>query len=160
MDVTERKITKIAREVSKFTVRTLRAEGVGAGEFDVIHAIRKNPGITQAGVCRITGLDKAAVARQTASLEAKGYLRREQNPDDARSRRLYATGKAETLKSSKAQIESTFYEWLSEPLNAADRAELARLIDIIYRRCKTESKAGFPHVSELTTGGDFNAEEE
>ena len=39
MDITERKITKIAREVSKFTVRTLRAEGIGPGEFDVLHAI-------------------------------------------------------------------------------------------------------------------------
>lgn len=72
MDITERKITKIAREVSKFTVRQLREEGVGASEFDVIHAVRKNPGITQAGVCRITGLDKGAVARQAANLEAKG----------------------------------------------------------------------------------------
>ena len=160
MDVTKRKITKIAREVSKFTVRTLRTEGVGASEFDVIHAIRKNPGITQAGVCRITGLDKAAVARQTANLEAKGYLRREANPEDARSRRLFATDKAEALKSSKTQIESAFYEWLSEPLNDADRAELARLIDIIYQRCKAESKAGFPHMSALTSGGDFNGEKE
>ena len=58
MDITERKITKIAREVSKFTVRTLRAEGIGPGEFDVLHVIRKNPGITQSGVCRITGFDK------------------------------------------------------------------------------------------------------
>ena len=33
MDATKRKITKIAREVSKFTVRTMRAEGIGAGEF-------------------------------------------------------------------------------------------------------------------------------
>ena len=33
MDITERKITKIAREVSKFTVRTLRAEGIGQGEI-------------------------------------------------------------------------------------------------------------------------------
>ena len=47
MDITKRKITKIAREVSKFTVRTLRAEGVGPGQFDVLHAMRKNPGITQ-----------------------------------------------------------------------------------------------------------------
>lgn len=68
MDITKRKITKIAREVSKFTVRTLRAEGVGPGEFDVLHAIRKNPGITQAGVCRITGFDKArSRARRRAS---------------------------------------------------------------------------------------------
>lgn len=94
MDITRRKITKIAREVSKFTVRTLRAEGVGPGKFDVLHAIRQNPGITQAGVCRITGFDKGAVARQTASLEAKGYLRREANPADGRSRCLYATAQA------------------------------------------------------------------
>ena len=53
--------------MSKFTVRTLRAEGIGPGKFDVLHAIRKNPGITQAGVCRITGFDKGAVARQAAS---------------------------------------------------------------------------------------------
>lgn len=79
MDITERKITKIAREVSKFTVRQLREEGVGASEFDVIHAVRKNPGITQAGVCRITGLDKGAVARQAENLEAKGYIVRRDN---------------------------------------------------------------------------------
>ena len=116
MDVTRRKITKIAREVSKFTVRTLRADGVGTGEFDVIHAVRKNPGITQSEVCRITGLDKGAVARQTANLEAKGYLRRCENPADGRSRLLYATEQAEALKNSKTQIESDFYEWLTEPL--------------------------------------------
>lgn len=62
MDITERKITKIAREVSKFTVRTLCAEGIGPGEFDVLHAIRKNPGITQSGVCRITGFPNVAAA--------------------------------------------------------------------------------------------------
>ena len=97
MDITERKITKIAREVSKFTVRQLREEGVGASEFDVIHAVRKNPGITQAGVCRITGLDKGAVARQAANLEAKGYIVRKDNEDDGRSR-------SKTL--SSAQLES------------------------------------------------------
>lgn len=47
MDISERKITKIAREDGKFTVRTMRADGVGTAEFDLIHAIRKNPGITQ-----------------------------------------------------------------------------------------------------------------
>ena len=149
MDITERKITKIAREVSKFTVRTLRAEGIGASEFDVIHAVRKNPGITQAGVCRITGLDKAAVARQTAKLEERGYLIRRDNPADGRSRLLYAADKAEGLKNSKAQIETCFYEWLTEPLNDAEKLELARLLDVVYKRCKAESKADFPEMTEI-----------
>ena len=46
MDATERKMTKIAREVSKFTVQTMKEEGVGTAEFDVIHLVRHNPGIT------------------------------------------------------------------------------------------------------------------
>lgn len=154
MDITKRKITKIAREVGKFTVRILRADGIGTGEFDVIHAIRKNPGITQAEVCQITGLDKGAVARQTANLEEKGYLIRRKNPGDGRSRLLYATEKAQALKNSKASVESRFYEWLTEPLTEAERQEFSRLLDILYQRCKAESKAGFPEMQNIMKGGN------
>lgn len=160
MDETKRQITKIAREVSKFTVRTMRREGVGSGEFDVIHAIRKNPGITQAGVCEITDLDKGAVARQTANLEAKGYLIRRENPADGRSRLLFATEKAERLKNSKAHIESHFYEWLLEALSKEERAEFARLLDILYHRCKAESKAEFPEMSKIIKEGESNEQAE
>ena len=154
MDITERKITKIAREVSKFTVRTLRAEGIGPGEFDVLHVIRKNPGITQSGVCRITGFDKGAVARQTASLEAKGYLIRQANPKDGRSQLLFATEKAEGLRNSKAQVETTFYEWLLAELPEAEKVAFCKTLDTIYRRSKQESRAGFPHITALTEQGE------
>ena len=36
MDITQRRMTKIAREAAKFTTRTLRADGVGTAEFDLI----------------------------------------------------------------------------------------------------------------------------
>lgn len=153
MDVTKRQITKIAREVNRFTVRTLREDGIGTAEFDVIHAIRKNPGVTQAAVCRITGLDKGAVARQTANLEAKGYLTRRENPSDGRSQLLFATEKAEGLKNSKAQIEAQFYEWLLLPLAEGDKNEFARILEIIYQRCKGESKAEFSEMTALVKGG-------
>lgn len=153
MDITKREITKIAREVGKFTVRTLRADGIGTSEFDVIHAVRKNPGLTQAGVCKITGLDKGAVARQTANLEAKGYLTRAENPADGRSQLLFATEKAESLKNSKVCIEALFYEWLAQPLTDEEKLEFARLLDILYRRCKAESKADFPEMTGVVRGG-------
>ena len=44
MDQTGRKITKIAREVAKFTVQTMKEEGIGTAEFDFIHLVRHNPG--------------------------------------------------------------------------------------------------------------------
>ena len=71
MDATERKMTKIAREVSKFTVQTMKEEGVGTAEFDVIHLVRHNPGITQTKVRETLKIDKGAAAKRAASLESK-----------------------------------------------------------------------------------------
>ena len=112
MDETGRKITKIAREVAKFTVQTMKEEGIGTAEFDFIHLVRHNPGITQTTVRESLQIDKGAAARRAASLESKGYLVRKPNPADGRSQLLYASKKAEALKNSKACIEAVFYEWL------------------------------------------------
>ena len=149
MDKSRRKITKIAREVSTFTVSEMKAEGVGTAEFDFIHLVRHNPGITQATVREKLGIDKGAAARRAANLEAKGYLRRESNPNDGRSQLLYATEQAESLKNSKAHIEAVFYEWLLSELIDDECAAFLQTLDKLYMRSKTESRAGFPNVKKL-----------
>lgn len=151
MDTTRRQITKIAREVGKFTVRMLKADGVGTAEYDFIHVVRKNPGITQAALREILTLDKGAAARRAASLEAKGYLVRKPNPADGRSQLLYATDKADSLKNSKASVEAMYYEWLEEALTPEDNAEFCRILSILYARSKAESKAGFPNLTRRFT---------
>ena len=149
MDDTGRKITKIAREVSKFTVQTMKEEGIGTAEFDFIHLIRHNPGITQAEVREQLKIDKGAAARRAASLEAKGYLIRKPNPDDGRSQILYATDKAENLKNSKANIESMFYEWLLAELPEEEKEQFCETLDKLYWRSKNERRAGFVNISEI-----------
>ena len=149
MDVTQRRISIIARGVGRFTTRIMRREGIGASEFDLIQAVRCHPGITQAEVCQRLEIDKGAAARQFARLEAKGYLRRETNPADRRSRLLYATHKAEELKNSKATIEATFYEWLLSGLSDTDRTEFCRILDILYQKVHESRRSGFPEVSAL-----------
>ena len=155
MDETGRKITKIAREVNKLTVQTMKEDGIGTAEFDFIHLIRHNPGITQAGVREQLKIDKGAAARRAASLEAKGYLIRKPNPDDGRSQMLYATQKAEKLKNSKAYIEGVFYEWLLAELPEA----FCKTLDTLYWRSKRQSRAGFPDVSALIDKGGEGREE-
>ena len=145
MDVTERKISKIAREAEKLVLLTLRDDGVGTAEIDLIHALRHNPGCTQAKLAEILHADKAAVARRTKNLETKGYLTRKNDPSDKRSRFLYPTRKAEELKSSKAEIEGAFYEYLTSALTTDEAHTFSALLDKIYTASKTESRAGFPH---------------
>lgn len=145
MDITERKITKIAREAEKLVLFTLREDDVGTAEIDLIHALRHNPGCTQARLAELLHADKAAIARRTKNLETKGYLIRKDDPNDRRSQLLYPTEQAESLKSSKAEIEASFYEYLLSALSEEERITFAALIDKLYTVSKTESRAGFPH---------------
>lgn len=145
MDLTERKITKIAREAEKLVLLSLREEGVGTAEIDLIHALRHNPGCSQAKLAEILRADKAAIARRTKNLEAKGFLVREDDPVDRRSQLLYPTEKAEAMKSSKTEIEASFYEYLLSGLSREEAETFSALLDKLYTASKAESRKGFPH---------------
>ena len=150
MDITERKITKIAREAETLVLRTLREEGVGTAEIDLIHALRHHPGCTQAALAELLHADKAAIARRTKNLETKGYLVRKDAPSDRRSQLLYPTEKAESLKSSKAEIEAAFYEYLTSTLSEEEAAAFAATLQKLYTASKLESRAGFPHFQKAS----------
>ena len=152
MDYSKRQITKIAREVSKFTVQTMKEDGIGTAEFDFIHLLRHHPELTQAQIREELKIDKGAAARQAASLEAKGYLIRKENPADGRSQLLYATEKAENPRNSKVSLEQAFYEWLLSELPEEDRNEFCRILNELYLRSKQQSRSGFPDVKKLIEG--------
>ena len=138
-------ITHTAPEAAQRALHTQREEGVGTAEIDLIHALRHHPGCTQAQLAELLHADKAAIARRTKNLEGKGYLTREDAPNDRRSQLLFPTEKAESLKSSKAGIEAAFYEYLTSVLTEEDAAALADTQNKLYPASKTESRAGFPH---------------
>lgn len=147
MDETGRKITKIARDVGKFTLQNMRRKGVGAAEFDVIHLVRHNPGITQTQVVQALNMDKGAAAKRVASLESKGYLIRRPNPADGRSHLLYATEAADGLRNSKAHIEEVFYTWLLEDLDREEAEQFCATLDKLYQKSKAQRKADFRDVA-------------
>ena len=159
MDETQRRISRIARVAARFTSREMREQGVGPAEFDFMHMVRHHPGITQAEVCRRLDLDKGAAARQSARLEAKGYLRKEPDHADRRSQLLFATEKADELKNSRAHLEEAFYDWLLQPLSGGEREQLARMLEGLHRRSREERKEGFCHVREQMAVGEISAEE-
>lgn len=94
-------------------------------------------------------IDKGAAARRAASLEAKGYLIRKPNPWDGRSQLLYATEKAETLKNSKAEIETVFYEWLLLELPEKEAESFCETLDKLYWKSKRERQNHFAELSKI-----------
>lgn len=148
MDQTGRKITKIAREANKLTMKMMKEDGIGTAEFDFIHYVRHHPGVTQLQVREELKMDKGAAARRTSRLEEKGYLIRKPNPDDGRSTLLYPTDKANDLKDSKASIETTFYEFLLDGLEEEEIHSFCSTLDKLYNKSKKESRLGFPNVTK------------
>ena len=110
--------------------------------------------LTQAEIREKLKIDKGAAARRAASLEAKGFLTREKNPQDGRSQLLYATEKAEKLRNSKAGIEAVFYEWLLAELPEDERTYFCQVLNTLYERSKRESRNGFPNVTSKLQVGD------
>ena len=149
MEHPARKITKIAREAEHLVLLAMRGNDVGTAEIDCIHAVRHHPGITQTELAAMLNSDKPAIARRTASLERKGYLRRVPNPEDGRSQLLYPTEQAEGLRNAKAEAESAFYDYLMEGLDEDARSAFLAALDTVYRRSKAESRAGFPHLRHV-----------
>ena len=152
MEHPARKITKIAREAEHIVLLAMRGGNLGTAEIDCIHAVRHHPGITQTELAQMLNTDKPAIARRTASLERKGYLRREPNPEDGRSQLLYATEQAEGLRNAKAEAESAFYDYLMAGLDEAQQTAFLDTLDALYRRSKEESRAGFPHLKAVLKG--------
>lgn len=158
MDITHAKITKIAREVGRFVSQQLKEDGIGPSEFDVIHAVRKHDGISQAEICALLGRDKGAVARQVKSLCQRGYIIRKPSRLDRRAYELFPTEKAERLKKDKRALETAYYSYLLDGLTQEEAARFAELLDKVYSRSKEESKRGFLSIKAAMGGGDGKAE--
>lgn len=146
MDQTKRQITKIAREVQAYVRKSMKMQGVGSGECDILHIVRKNPGISPAEISRELMMDKAAIARRTANLEGKGFLSREADAEDRRKIHLYATAKCEEVKESRTALEARFYSWLVEDLEEDELKAFTATLGKLYEKSKAESRAGFPDL--------------
>lgn len=147
MDRTHRQITKIAREAASYVRTSMALQGVGSGEADMLHLIRKRPGISPGEVASTLYMDKAAITRRVANLVAKGFLRKEADSADRRRSHLYATERCEAVKDTKTALEASFYEWLTSTLDEDELEAFSSTLDKLYQRSKEESRQGFPHLA-------------
>lgn len=159
VDKTERKISKIDRTARRFTARALRDTGLGLSEYEFIHCVRHHPGINQAAVSGALDIDKAAAARLAASLSRKGYIRTEPDRRDRRSKLLFATAKAEAIKTSKTQVEAFYYEWLTEDIPEEELERFLETLDKLYWKAKKERRAEFRDSLRLAAASGVIREE-
>jgi DNA-binding MarR family transcriptional regulator len=148
MDITNRYITKISREAQRYVRSSLQGTDLGTSEYECLHYIRKNSGISQEKLSTFLNIDKAAVTRMAASLEKKGYLYRIQDENDKRAKKLFVTDKVIHIKNITSSGESTFYEWLLEGIDEERKVVFLSVLNELYKKSKNERRENFSNIKK------------
>lgn len=104
--------------------------GITAAEEPFFMAIQKHRGATQETLTLLVGVDKAATARALSSLEKKGYLTRQQDEQDHRKNRVYATQKALALGE---EVRGALLHLNEEVMNGISEEEQNRMYQILLK---------------------------
>jgi DNA-binding MarR family transcriptional regulator len=148
MDATKRYITKIARVAHRYTGISLHGSNIGTSEYECLHYISKNSGVSQEKLRSILNIDKASVARMVANLEKKGYVHRVQDEHDKRAKKLFVTDKAVDIKNMTSSVESFFYEWLLEGIDEDEKNTFLKVLSKLYLKSKQERRENFINIKK------------
>ena len=148
-------INKISNRLRRRSVALQEKLGMSGAQGNILNYILvdgRKRSVYQKDIEKEFGLRPSTATEALKNLEAKGLLIRRDAPSDRRSQLLYPTKKAESLRSSKAEIEAAFYEYLTNVLTAEEAAAFAAALNKLYTASKTESRAGFPHFRKAAGG--------
>ena len=148
MDVTKRYITKICRAAQRYAGIRLQGSNIGTSEYECLHFIRKNNGMSQEKLRSFLNVDKAAVTRMVANLEKKGYIYRLQDENDKRAKKLFTTDKAVDIKNMTSSVESFFYECLIEDIDADEKEVCLKVLNELYIKSKKERVERFTNIKK------------
>lgn len=119
----------------------LRPSGLGAEEFALYSAIRREGGITPTELASLMALPPTTVSSIVARLQRRGHARRAPNPGDARSHRIELT---EAGLAAHAAAAGFFAPVLARvelalgPGVAEARATLSAIRDAVYAATVTD----------------------
>lgn len=97
-------------------------------QFAILNALMDDPGEDQITLSGRVAFDPATFGSVIGRLEAKGWVRREADPDDRRRKLLWTTAEGEKVASSMKRAVSRAQQRIVSPLDAAERLQLSELL--------------------------------
>lgn len=127
-----------------------RRHQLSLAEWRVMLTLAAEPDLVAAAVADRLGLDRMAVSRAIAALERRGRVRRRPDPADGRRAHLALTEAGWALYRLIAPSGQEREDALLGELDAAERAELDRLLGKLIRAARRLPEDGRP-VSSVPT---------
>ena len=105
-----------------------RASGITGAQHVIMVALAHNPGIDQNALAELVDLDRWTTADVVARLERAGLVARPVNPKDRRERLVFLAPRGRAVVESMVGAVERTQQRILEPLTAAERRELLRLL--------------------------------
>ena len=120
----------------RFREKELADTGLAGCQTPYLTALCRQPGMTQEELARELNVNKSSVTRQLCALEQKGWVRREGDPKDKRTMRVYLTEAAQEMMSRIFGCYGAWNEYLTQDLTEEEKEVLSRLMQRIARRAE------------------------
>lgn len=104
------------------------AEGIPDSYRQVIMFLHRNPGASQRGIAEFVGVTTSAINQVVKSMTEEGYLRKEADPSDKRSCKLYLTGSGEDAASRLRKKLDEADDAITDFIGAEREQELMELL--------------------------------
>ena len=114
--------------------RRLGALGVRTAEHEVLVNLRRDPGIAQQALARRCFNAKSHTSTLLTVLEARGWVRREADPADARARKLYLTAAGERMAARTSTVQAEVAAAMAETVSAKALADVTTAMGKIGER--------------------------
>lgn len=143
-DMIGRWISFLYRYNQIFMDNQLSPYGIGGGQFIYLLILYMQDGISPEKLAGILNIDKGTTTVAVKKLLKEGYIRREPNPMDKRSYKIYLTEKAEKIQGEFKKVLSLWTELLTKDFTKTEKLEastyLKRMHDNAVKVLKKESK--------------------
>ncbi|NBS46310.1 MAG: MarR family transcriptional regulator [Betaproteobacteria bacterium] len=102
-------------------------------QFAILNALLDAPGADQVTLAARVSFDAATSGSVIGRLEAKGWVRRESDPDDRRRKLLWITPAGAQVARSLKRAAARAQQRMLEGLDPAERAQLVALLEKLTR---------------------------
>ena len=127
---------EVWRCANLYRAEQFEALEIGSYQDSYIIEICKQPGIAQEKLAGLIYVHKSNVARQLNSLEEKGFVIREPDPNDKRNLLVYPTDKARAAHPAIRQVHRRWNELVLGGLSEEEQEAVARYMEILSENAK------------------------
>lgn len=122
--------------------RRLGALGVRTAEHEILANLRREPGLSQQALAARCFTAKSHISGLLSDLEARGWVRREPDPADARAKRLFLAAAGARMAERTAQVQADVVALMSGATTAASMAQVQAAMTAVSEKLQAALDSG------------------